>query len=90
MSVTNSSGRAIIVFTTDWALAGGVQLTGEKGEREGFQDLRALGAPDKMENHFAIVRFTPEAFMETSVSATENLKATAGCAWIFPKDSIRS
>ena len=38
-----------------------------------------------MENHFAIVRFTPEAFMETSESATENLKATAGVRLDFPE-----
>ena len=65
-------------FTSDWALAGGVQLTGEKGEREGFQDLSVFGAPDNIANDFAITRFTPAAFMETNVSATENLKATAG------------
>ncbi len=72
-------------FTSDWALAGGVQLTGEKGEREGFQDLRVLGAPDNIANDFAITRFTPAAFMETNVSATENLKATAGVRLDLPE-----
>jgi outer membrane receptor protein involved in Fe transport len=72
-------------FTSDWALAGGVQLTGEKGEREGFQDLRVLGAPDNMANDFAITRFTPAAFMETNVSATENLKATVGVRLDLPE-----
>ena len=72
-------------FTTDWALAGGVQLSRERGEREGFQDLRVLGAPDNMKNDFAIARFTPAAFMETNVSATENLKATAGVRLDLPE-----
>jgi vitamin B12 transporter len=71
--------------TSDWALAGGVQLTGERGEREGFQDLRVLGAPENMENDFAITRFTPAAFMETNVLATESLKATAGVRLDFPE-----
>jgi vitamin B12 transporter len=72
-------------FTSDWALAGGVQLTGEKGEREGFQDLRVLGAPENMKNDFAIARFTPAAFMETNVSVGENLKGTAGVRLDFPE-----
>jgi vitamin B12 transporter len=72
-------------FTTDWALAGGVQLTGEKGEREGFQDLRVLGAPDNMANDFAITRFTPAGFMETNVLATESLKATVGVRLDLPQ-----
>jgi vitamin B12 transporter len=72
-------------FTSDWAIAGGVQLTGEKGKREGFQDLRVLGALDNVANDFAITRFTPAAFMETNVSATENLKATAGVRLDIPE-----
>jgi vitamin B12 transporter len=72
-------------FTTDWALAGGVQLTGEKGEREGFQELRVLGAPDTTANDFAITRFTPAAFMETNVPVAENLKATAGVRLDLPE-----
>jgi vitamin B12 transporter len=70
---------------SDWALAGGVQLTGEKGERDGFQDLRVFGAPDDMKNDFAIARFNPAAFMETNVSAAENLKLTAGVRLDFPE-----
>jgi outer membrane receptor protein involved in Fe transport len=72
-------------FTSDWAFAGGVQLTGEKGEREGFQDLRVLGALDNMKNDFAIARFTPAAFMETNVSVAENLKGTAGVRLDLPE-----
>ena len=71
--------------TSDWALAGGVQLTGERGEREGFQDLRFLGAPENMKNDFSLTRFTPAAFMETNVSATENLKAMAGVRLDIPE-----